>query len=175
MIRDKNPRQEGARVNQEIKASKVRLIDKDGEMIGVVSLKEALAQAAQDGLDLVEIAAQSDPPVCKILNHGKHKYEQQKKKNEAKKKQKVVELKEVQMRPNIDQNDFDVKCRAIQRFLDDGDKVRVVIRFRGRELSHQEIGMGVLNRVRDLFELCSKVENNPALEGRNITMLLSPK
>lgn len=144
-------------------------------MIGVVNRQEGLQQAYAVGLDLVEISPNAEPPVCKILDYGKYKYELQKKKAEAKKKQKITEIKEVQIRPLIDENDFQIKCRAIQRFLAEGDKVKVAMRFRGRELSRQEIGLKVLQRLQDLFEESSKVEQLSKLEGRQIIMVLAPK
>ncbi len=131
-----------------------------------------MQEAEKSGVDLVEISPQADPPVCKIMNYGKFKYEQQKKKAEAKKKQKNIEIKEIQMRPGIDENDFQVKCRAIKRFLDEGNKVKVLIRFRGREIAHQEIGVGVLDRVRTSFEC--KIEYEPKLEGKQIVMIMAP-
>lgn len=166
---------DGPRVNQEITSNMVRLVDEDGEMIGIVSKHDALIQAQEVGLDLVEVSPNADPPVCKILDYGKFKYEQQKKKNEAKKKQKVVEIKEIQMRPMIDDNDFEIKCRAITRFLEEGDKVKISMRFRGRELAHQEIGMGILLKVKEKFVETSKVDHMPKLEGKQMLMILSPK
>jgi len=127
------------------------------------------------GLDLVEISPNASPPVCKILDYGRFKYEDQKKKAEARKKQKVIEVKEIKMRPNIDQHDYDVKMRAIHRFLDEGDKVKVTLRFRGREIAHQDLGLKVLNRVRDQLEEKSKVEQFPRLEGRQMIMVLAPR
>lgn len=144
-------------------------------MIGVVSLNDAL-QAAQDaGLDLVEIAAQAEPPVCKILDYGKYKYEEQKKKNEARKKQRIIEVKEVKLRPGIDDHDYDVKMRSMVRFLDEGDKVKVTMRFRGREMAHQELGMDVLMRVKTDLDEKSKVEQMPRMEGRQMIMVLAPR
>lgn len=151
------------------------MIDEKGEMLGVLSKSEALKVAQDAGLDLVEVSPNAEPPVCKILNYGKYKYELQKKKAEAKKKQKVIEVKEIQMRPMIDPHDFDIKCKAIKRFLESGDKVKLVMRFRGRELSHQEIGMGILLKVKTLFEEVSKVDHMPKLEGRQMVMIISPK
>lgn len=153
----------------------VRLIDQNGNMVGVVSNEKALDMAYEAGLDLVEVAASADPPVVKILDYGKYKYAEQKKRSEARKKQKVTEVKEIKMRPNIDKNDYDVKMRNIVRFLKDGDKVKVTMRFRGREMVHQEIGMNVLNRVRDDLDDLAKVEQFPQLEGRQMTMVMSPK
>jgi translation initiation factor IF-3 len=153
----------------------VRLVDEAGEMVGVVPTRQALEMAAAAGLDLVEVAAAADPPVCKILDYGKFKFQEQKRKNEARKKQKVIEVKEIKMRPSIDDNDYNVKMRAIHRFLDDGDKVKITIRFRGREMLHQELGMVVLDRVRGDLDERSKVEQFPKLEGRQMTMVLVPK
>lgn len=144
-------------------------------MVGVVSTRQALEMAANAGLDLVEVAAAADPPVCKILDYGKFKFQEQKRKNEARKKQKVIEVKEIKMRPSIDDNDYNVKMRAIHRFLEDGDKVKITIRFRGREMLHQELGMVVLDRVRADLEERAKVEQYPKLEGRQMTMVLVEK
>ena len=153
----------------------VRLVDEAGEMVGVVPTRQALEMAATAGLDLVEVAAAADPPVCKILDYGKFKFQEQKRKNEARKKQKVIEVKEIKMRPSIDDNDYNVKMRAIHRFLEDGDKVKITIRFRGREMLHQELGMVVLDRVRADLEEKAKVEQYPKLEGRQMTMVLVQK
>ena len=153
----------------------LRLVDENGEMVGIVSRNEALDMAADAGLDLVEIAPNADPPVCKILDFGKYKYEEQKKKNEAKKKQKVIEVKEVKFRPSIDDHDYDVKMRSMQKFIGEGDKVKVTMRFRGRELAHQEIGMDVLMRVKGDLDSVAKVEQFPRMEGRQMTMVVSPK
>jgi translation initiation factor IF-3 len=144
-------------------------------MVGIVTRNEALDMAADAGLDLVEIAPNADPPVCKILDFGKYKYEEQKKKNEAKKKQKVIEVKEVKFRPSIDDHDYDVKMRSMQKFIGEGDKVKVTMRFRGRELAHQELGMDVLMRVKGDLDLVAKVEQFPRMEGRQMTMVVSPK
>jgi translation initiation factor IF-3 len=144
-------------------------------MVGIVTRNEALDMAADAGLDLVEIAPNADPPVCKILDFGKYKYEEQKKKNEAKKKQKVIEVKEVKFRPSIDDHDYDVKMRSMQKFIGEGDKVKVTMRFRGRELAHQELGMDVLMRVKDDLDTIAKVEQFPRMEGRQMTMVVSPK
>jgi translation initiation factor IF-3 len=143
-------------------------------MTGVVSRQEALQKAREAGLDLVEVSPNADPPVCKLLNYGKFKYEQQKKKAEAKKKQKIIEIKEVQFRPMIDEGDLATKCRAIKRFIEEGNKVKVLMRFRGRELSHHEIGLEVLMQVKKTFEDIAKAENIPRLEGRQMVMILSP-
>jgi translation initiation factor IF-3 len=144
-------------------------------MVGVVSKIDAMQMAANAGLDLVEVAAAADPPVCKILDYGKFKYEEQKKKNEARKKQKVIEVKEIKLRPGIDDHDYDVKMRAMVKFIEEGDKVKVTMRFRGRELAHQDLGMNVLMRVRDDLEESAKVEQMPRMEGRQMTMVLSPR
>jgi translation initiation factor IF-3 len=153
----------------------VRLIDDAGEMIGVMSAREALIRAYDVGLDLVEISPNAVPPVCKILDYGKYKYEQQKKANEARKKQKVVEIKEIKVRPNIDDHDYEVKMKQMKNFIGEGDKVKVTLRFRGREMAHQELGVKVLERIRsDLIELV-KVEQMPKLENRQMVMVISPK
>ena len=155
--------------------SPVRLVDADGEMAGGGELAEARERADEVGLDLVEISPNADPPVCKILDYGKFKYDAQKRANEARKKQKTFEVKEIKMRPNIDQHDYDVKMRSVTKFLGDGDKVKVTLRFRGREMAHQERGMDVLMRVRDELEEIGKVEQVPRLEGRQMTMVMAPR
>jgi translation initiation factor IF-3 len=167
--------QDGPRVNTEIDARSIRLIDADGEMVGVVSLREGLDMAAEVGLDLVEVSPNADPPVCKILDFGKFKYEAQKKKNEARKKQKVIEVKEVKLRPNIDDNDYEVKMRAMRKFLTEGDKVKITLRFRGREMAHQHLGMAVLDRVREALDELAKVESLPRMEGRQMVMIVAPR
>jgi translation initiation factor IF-3 len=144
-------------------------------MVGVVTKSEALVMAVNVGLDLVEVAPTADPPVCKILDFGKFKYEEQKKKNEARKKQKVIEVKEIKLRPGIDDHDYDVKMRSMIKFVEEGDKVKVTMRFRGRELAHQDLGMNVLMRVKDDMEEIAKVEQFPRMEGRQMTMVLSPR
>lgn len=143
-------------------------------MIGVVSIDDAMSRAASAGLDLVEVSPNADPPVCKILDYGKLKYQEQKKKSEARKKQKIIEVKEIKMRPNIDTHDYGVKMKAIHKFIGEGDKVKVTIRFRGREMAHQELGMQLLNRVRDETSEEAKVEHEPAMEGRQMIMVLAP-
>lgn len=169
------PAREGPRINDEIRVPQVRLIDDRGEMIGVMSAREALIRAYDVGLDLVEISPNAVPPVCKILDYGKYKYEQQKKANEARKKQKVVEIKEIKVRPNIDDHDYDVKMKQMKNFIGEGDKVKVTLRFRGREMAHQELGVKVLERIRnDLNELV-KVEQMPKLENRQMVMVVAPK
>lgn len=169
------PKNDGPRVNREIDARSIRLVGADGEMIGVVTLREGLVMAEEAGLDLVEVSPNAEPPVCKILDYGKFKYEAQKKKNEAKKKQKVIEVKEIKLRPNIDDNDYGVKMRSMRKFLEEGDKVKVTLRFRGRELAHQDLGMKVLERVRDDLEGLGKIEQIPKMEGRQMVMVVAPK
>lgn len=166
---------DGPRINHEITAQEVRLINENGEMIGVVSKKEALALAVEAGLDLVEVSPNAEPPVCKILDNGKYKYELQKKKAEAKKKQKIIETKEIQLGPLINENDFDVKKRAAERFIKDGNKVKVVMRFKGRQMSHPEIGLTVMNRFKSCFEEAAKIETAPKFEGKQVLMIIAPK
>ena len=163
------------RVNQRIRVPEIRVIGEAGEMLGVMQTHEALRRAQERGLDLVEVNPKADPPVCKILDFGKYKYELQKKKNEAKKKQKVIEIKEIKVRPNIDENDYQVKMRAMKSFIEDGDKVKVTLRFRGREMAHQDIGIRVLERIRSELETETKVEQMPRLENRQMVMVLSPR
>ncbi len=153
----------------------IRVVGADGEMVGVVSVEEAIEMAYEVGLDLVEVSPNADPPVCKILDYGKFKYEKQKKQHEARKKQKTIDVKEIKMRPSIDVHDYEVKMRNARRFLDDGDKVKITIRFRGREMAHQELGMKVLDRVREELDDLTKVEQFPKLEGRMMTMVIAPK
>jgi translation initiation factor IF-3 len=169
------PSREGPRVNQNIAAAQVRLIDEQGENVGVVSKDEAIERAENIGMDLVEISPGADPPVCKILDYGRFKYQDQKKKNEARKKQKTIDVKEIKMRPNIDQHDYDVKMRSIYRFIAEGDKVKVTMRFRGREMVHQELGLRVLDRVREQLDEVAKVEQFPRLEGRQMIMIVAPR
>ena len=151
------------------------MVDENGEQLGVISISKALELAEQAALDLVEVAPSADPPVCKILDYGKYKYEAQKKKSEAKKKQKVIDVKEIKMRPGIDDHDYQVKMRNMRRFLEDGDKVKVTIRFRGREMAHQNLGMKVLDRVREELDEMSKVEQYPKIEGRQMVMVIAPR
>ncbi len=169
------PEKEGPRVNEDIDNAQVRLVDADGEMIGVVPTVEALDRAADAGLDLVEVSPNADPPVCKILDFGKLKYENQKKKAEARKKQKTIDVKEIKMRPGIEEHDYQVKMRSMRRFIDDGDKVKVTLRFRGREMAHQDLGAKVLDRVRDDMDELAKVEQFPQMEGRQMTMVFAPR
>ena len=170
-----SPTRDGPRVNEEIRAAQVRLIDQDGEMQGVMTAREAIQRAFAVGLDLLEISPNADPPVVKILDFGKYKYEQQKKKNEARKKQKVIEIKEIKVRPNIDENDYQVKMRAMKSFIEEGDKVKVTLRFRGREMAHQDIGVRVLERIRTDMDPLTKVEQMPRMENRQMVMVLSPR
>jgi translation initiation factor IF-3 len=165
---------EDYRINQNIDSREVRLVDEHGEMAGVVPLAEALQRADAAGLDLVEVSPNAEPPVCKILDYGKFKYEAQKKANAARKKQKVIDVKEIKMRPNIDDNDYNIKMRKIQEFLSDGDKVKVTLRFRGRELAHQDLAMGLLERVRDELGEQAKIEQFPRMEGRQMIMIMAP-
>jgi translation initiation factor IF-3 len=169
------PSREGPRVNEEIRVPQVRLIDENGEMLGVLSIRDALYKAFQAGLDLLEISPNAVPPVCKITDYGKFKYEQQKKANEARKKQKVVEIKEIKVRPNIDDHDYDVKMRQAKGFIGEGDKVKVTLRFRGREMAHQDLGLKVLDRIRTELAETTKVESMPRLENRQMIMVLAPK
>ena len=165
----------GPRMNEDIRAREVRLIDQTGQNLGVVPIADALARAVEAGLDLVEISPDATPPVAKILDYGKYKYQEQKKAAEARKRQKIVEIKEIKMRPSIDDHDYDVKMRAIKRFFEDGDKVKVTLRFRGRELAHQELGWQVLQRVKADTEPVCKVESEPRMEGRQMVMVLAPR
>ena len=156
-------------------APSVRLISADGAQVGVVTLQAALRAAEDSGLDLVEVSPNADPPVCKLLDYGKYKYEAQKKANEARKRQKTFDVKEIKMRPNIDDHDYGVKMRALARFIGDGDKVKVTIRFRGRELAHPEIGRNLLERIRDEAQERAKIEMMPRMEGRQMIMVMAPK
>ena len=169
------PVKSGPRYNEMITVDKVRVIDDEGENLGVMYTKEAIEQAAEVGLDLVEVSPNADPPVCKFLDVGKFRYEAQKKANAARKTQKTQDIKEIKMRPNIDDHDYDVKMRNVNKFLLDGDKVKLTLRFRGRELSHQQLGMNLLRRVQDDVAEIAKVEAYPRMEGRQMLMVLSPK
>jgi len=162
-------------VNDEIDVPKVRVIDAEGENHGVISLEDALEIAEEAGLDLVEVSPQVDPPVCKVLDYGKYKYEQQKKANEARKKQKIIEVKEIKMRPGIDEHDYQVKMKNVRKFLDNGDKVKMTIRFRGREMAHQDLGLKVLTRVREELDELIKIEQMPKTEGRLMVMVIAPR
>ena len=166
---------DGPRINNSISAQQVRCIDSQGKQLGILSIHEALQAASSIGLDLVEIQPNVSPPVCKILDYGKFKYESQKRKNEARKKQKTIDVKEIKLRPNIDSHDFDVKIKSVKKFLENGDKVKITLRFRGREMVHQELGSNVLDRVKDETDAFSKIEALPKLEGRQMVMVLAPK
>jgi translation initiation factor IF-3 len=168
------PVKEDHRINERIDVPEVRLVDEAGNMVGVVSTTEAQRRADEAGLDLVEVSPTAQPPVCKILDYGKFKYEAQKKANAARKKQHVVDVKEIKMRPNIDDNDYNTKMKKIHSFLEDGDKVKVTMRFRGRELAHQDIAMRVLMRVRDEVGAGAKIEQFPRMEGRAMIMVMAP-
>ena len=166
----------GPRINEAIRGiTEVRLIDETGQNVGVVSFEDAIKRAETAGSDLVEISPDASPPVCKILDYGKFKYQEQKKAAEARKNQKVVEIKEIKMRPGIDDHDYEVKMRAIARFFEEGDKVKVTLRFRGREMAHPEIGMQLLIRVKTETAETSKVELEPRFEGRQMIMILAPR
>ena len=153
----------------------VRVIDDQGENHGVISIDHALEIADEAGLDLVEVSPQVEPPVCKVLDYGKYKYEQQKKANEARKKQKIIDVKEIKMRPGIEEHDYQVKMRNVRKFLDHGDKVKMTIRFRGREMAHQDLGLRVLIRVQEELEDSIKIEQMPTTEGRLMVMVIAPK
>jgi translation initiation factor IF-3 len=161
-------------MNDQIRAEKIRVVDADGEMRGVMTVREGIALAEEAGLDLVEVSPNADPPVCKVLDYGKYKYEQQKKAAEARKKQKIVELKEIKIRPNIEKHDYEVKLRNARRFFEDGDKVKFTMRFKGREMAYQKIGFDLLARVQAELVDIAKVDMAPKFEGRQVIMILSP-
>jgi len=169
------PVKSGPRYNQLIQSDKVRVIDENGENLGVMYTREAIEQAAEVGLDLVEVSPNADPPVCKFLDVGKFRYEAQKKANLARKTQKTQEIKEIKMRPNIDDHDYETKMKAMHKFIGEGDKVKVTLRFRGRELSHQQLGMNLLRRVQEDTAEIAKIEAYPRMEGRQMLMVISPK
>ncbi len=169
------PKDDGPRINEAITNASVLVIDADGEKRGVMKIEDALDLAADAGMDLVEVSPNSETPVCKVLDYGKYKYQAQKKANEAKKKQKVIEVKEIKLRPGIDTHDYDVKMRAMKRFFDDGDKVKVTMRFRGREMAHTELGFDLLQKVKSDTDEFAKVEYEPKMEGRQMIMILSPR
>ena len=169
------PQKDGPLSNEDITSPDVQLIDAEGENRGVVRTRDALAEAQEQGLDLVLISPNAVPPVAKMLDLGRFKYAAQKKAAEARKKQKEIEVKEIQLPPNIDTHDYETKMKAMQRFLDDGDRVKVTMRFRGREMAHQELGMMLLVKVKDQFEAVAKVESQPRSEGRQMVMVLAPK
>jgi translation initiation factor IF-3 len=169
------PQKDGPRTNREIRAREVQLIDHEGRNQGVVQIADALQQAEDAGLDLVEIVPNATPPVCKILDYGKFRFLEQKKAAEARKKQKVVEIKEIKLRPGIDDHDYETKMKAVRRFFEEGDKVKITLRFRGREMAHQDIGFRLLERVRNETAAIAKVEAAPSMEGRQMIMVLAPK
>lgn len=167
-------REDEPRINQDITSATIRLIAPDGAMVGIVPVKQGIDLAEQHGLDLVEISPTAEPPVCKVLDYGKYKYELQKKANEARKKQKVVQLKEIKMRPGIDTHDYEIKMRSVRKFIAEGDKVKFTIRFRGREMSHQALGAKLLQQVRAEMADEIKVESEPRLEGKQMVMVIAP-
>ena len=169
------PVKSGPRFDDMIQSDKVRVIDENGENLGVMFTNEAIEQANEIGLNLVEVSPNADPPVCKFLDVGKHRYEAQKKANAARKTQKTQQIKEIKMRPNIDDHDYDVKMRSVTKFLEEGDKVKMTLRFRGREMAHQELGMNLLKRVQDDTAEIAKIEAYPRLEGRQMLMVIAPK
>jgi translation initiation factor IF-3 len=169
------PEKGGPRTNRDIRAREVQLIDAEGQNRGVVQIADALQLAEEAGLDLVEIVPNAEPPVCKILDFGKFRFLEQRKAAEARKRQKVVEIKEIKLRPGIDDHDYEVKMRAVRRFFEEGDKVKVTLRFRGREMAHQDLGFKLLNRVRTETNPIAKVEAEPSMEGRQMIMVLAPK
>jgi translation initiation factor IF-3 len=169
------PQKDGPRINREIRAREVQLIDAEGQNKGVIETIEAQKTADEAGLDLVEIVPGATPPVCKILDYGKFRFLEQKKAAEARKKQKIVEIKEIKLRPGIDDHDYDVKMRAARRFFEEGDKVKVTLRFRGREMAHQDIGFRLLERVKSETATIAKVEAEPSMEGRQMIMVLAPR
>ncbi len=170
----RRPVSQGPRINDDITAAEVRVVDADGEMRGVMAIKDALKLADDAGLDLVEVSPDATPPVCKVLDYGKYKYEQQKKANEARKKQKVIAVKEIKIRPGTEKHDYEVKMRSARKFLGHGDKVKVSMRFRGREMAHKDIGLELLNRMIEELADISAVELQPKAEGRQMIMVLAP-
>jgi len=170
----KDKRAKEPRVNREIVADKIRLIGANSEMIGVTSVAEGLKHAEAAGLDLVEISPDAEPPVCKILDYGKYRFAEQKKFQEARKKQKVIQIKEIKLRPGIGAHDLEIKLKSVNKFLEEGDKVKITLRFRGREMAHQELGMGLLTKVREQLGDKVKVEHEPKMEGRQAIMVVSP-
>ncbi len=169
------PKTDEPRINGQISATNIRLIDSKGGMLGVVSAKEGQRLAEQAGLDLVEISPNAEPPVCKIMDYGKYKYEAQKKAAEQRKKQKVIVVKEIKLRPTIDKHDLEVKMRSVHKFIDDGDKVKFTLKFRGREIAHQEFGMKILEQIRTELADSVKIEMSPRMEGRQMVMMIAPK
>jgi translation initiation factor IF-3 len=171
----KAPEPDGPRVNSQIRARTIRLINENGDMVGIIGVAEAMRMADEAGLDLVEISPGAEPPVCKIMDAGKYKYELQKRANEARKKQKVVEIKEIKLRPNIGDHDSQIELKQVKQFLSEGDKVKFTLRFRGREMAHQDIGLAVLQKMQKDTEEIAKIEQAPKLEGKQMFMLISAK
>lgn len=169
------PEKGGPRINRDIRIREVQVIDADGSNKGVLATFDAIKLAEDQGLDLVEVSPNATPPVCKVMDYGRFKFLEQKKAAEARKKQKTVEIKEIKMRPNIDIHDYEVKMRSVRRFFEEGDKVKVTLRFRGREMAHQELGVRLLDRVKEETAPIAKVESEPRLEGRQMTMVLAPR
>lgn len=167
-------RENEPRMNDQIRNTTIRLIDADGNMLGIVPVNQGMEMADNLGLDLVEISPNAEPPVCKVMDYGKFKYEAQKKASEARKKQKVINIKEIKMRPNIDPHDYGIKMKNVRKFIEDGDKVKFTLRFRGREMSHQELGMKLMQQVKADMGDAIKVENEPRLEGRQMVMVIAP-
>ena len=168
------PKRSGPRINEEISVPEVRLVAEDGEQVGVVTTQAALERAFGAGLDLVEVSPNAEPPVCKIIDYGKLKYQEQKKANVARKRQKTIDVKEIKLRPTIEEHDYEVKMRNARRFIDDGDKVKVTLRFRGREMAHVEIGRDLLERIAGDVEEIGKIESMPKMEGRQMIMVVAP-
>ena len=162
------------KINDQITTDPIRVIDSEGVMLGILSLKEGIEKAEEVGLDLVEVSPNAKPPVCKIIEYGKFKYAAQKKAAEARKKQKTVEVKEIKFRPNIDTNDYEIKMRSVRKFISSGDKVKITMRFRGREMTHQDIGVKVLRRIREDLDTLVKIEQFPKLEGRQMVQIFAP-
>ena len=175
MVRYNNRAQKGPAVNKNISSKTVRVISEKGDMIGVLEREKALKLAFEQGLDLVEVSPNASPPVCKIIDYGKYKYQVQKKQAEAKKKQKTFEVKEVKFRPGIEDHDYTVKLKSIQRFLSDGDKVKITLRFKGREMAYHQRGMDVLKKLETAIEPLAKIEQVPTMEGKLMVMVVAPK
>ncbi len=173
--RYQSPKQRGPAVNDRIKSQSVRVISEKGDMIGVYKIEDAVKLAFEQGLDLVEVSPNATPPVCKIIDYGKYKYQVQKKQAEAKKKQKTFEVKEVKLRPGIEDHDYTVKLKSIQRFLSDGDKVKITLRFKGREMAYHQRGMEVLKKLESQIETVAKIEQVPTLEGKQMIMVVAPR
>ena len=171
----KRTRDRGPKSNNRINSPEVQVIASSGENLGILNTNEAISMAKEEGLDLIEIAPNARPPVCKIIDIGKYKYDAPKKANQAKKKQKTIDIKEIKLRPNIDVHDYQVKMRSVQKFLNEGDKVKITLRFRGREMAHQDRGADLLEKVKEEIDPIAKVELNPKFEGRQMIMVLAPR